>query len=165
MPKVNKILNKLSHYDRSNDIAVQKAFKVFPGDQRCRKQEGHSLWHDQTANVLVDLALLSNDIANVIGNKKGAFTVSIDVRTNLIQCHRENDCMSDFDWSKISAPMSSAMDTCMSLLNHEDESNTFLECLLVSIIRYDRSTRSIPVSLSSMSLSMFVLTFSSIFII
>jgi hypothetical protein len=111
IPKLNKLCNLLNHYDFSDDLAVQKAFRVYPGDRACRKQEPHSKWHEESANGLVDFAFLSDDVAKVIG--KGA-QISLGLNNTLLQCYIERDCISGFNWSVIAPRMSATFESCFS---------------------------------------------------
>ena len=42
------------------DKDAQSCTNVYPGDSRCRVQQPHSKWHEESANGLTDLAFLAD---------------------------------------------------------------------------------------------------------
>merc|ERR1719178_213995 len=60
MPYVNSVANVLTGFVHT-DQNVQDAKDVYPGDDRCRKVQAHSKWHEEGGNGLLDLLLLADD--------------------------------------------------------------------------------------------------------
>ena len=58
MPVVNALANEISGFVHV-DMDVQQSVNVYPGDSKCRAQQPHSIWHEQSGNGLVDMALVS----------------------------------------------------------------------------------------------------------
>lgn len=44
--------------------------QVYPADDRCRVQQSHSKWHEEGANGLLDLMMVSDDIFSVTSQAK-----------------------------------------------------------------------------------------------
>jgi len=59
LPSVNRIADFLTGFPRT-DPAMIHSKNVYPGDERCRKQQPHSKWHEESANGLLDLMYLLN---------------------------------------------------------------------------------------------------------
>jgi hypothetical protein len=68
MPYWNGASAKISGIPQT-DAAVNNAVKVYPGDQKCRGTSPHALWHEESANGLLEIAFVS-DFAHRILNKK-----------------------------------------------------------------------------------------------
>jgi len=64
MPFVNILADKLTSY--SHDFAVKTGYEIYPDCKRCRAQEPHSKWHEQSAVGLTDLVYLTDDIDYVL---------------------------------------------------------------------------------------------------
>ena len=62
---VNAIANVLTRFDR-HDALLQLQIKVYPGDGKCRAEQGHSKWHELSANGLVDLVYLAESLNGII---------------------------------------------------------------------------------------------------
>lgn len=61
MPSVNALANWLTDFPVLDDN-LQNATNIYPGDVRCNNIEPHSKWHVQSANGLMDLMLLADDM-------------------------------------------------------------------------------------------------------
>jgi len=59
MPYVNKYSTSLSHFSETDDNVVE-AKKVYPGDNQCRGSSPHSLWHEESANGLLEIVFLAD---------------------------------------------------------------------------------------------------------
>lgn len=57
LPTVNKIADFLTGFPQLDPDMINSK-NVYPGDERCRKQEPHSKWHEESANGLLDLMYL-----------------------------------------------------------------------------------------------------------
>eukprot|EP00462_Mataza_sp_D1_P019372 CAMPEP_0175127334 /NCGR_PEP_ID=MMETSP0087-20121206/4333_1 /TAXON_ID=136419 /ORGANISM="Unknown Unknown, Strain D1" /LENGTH=415 /DNA_ID=CAMNT_0016409309 /DNA_START=128 /DNA_END=1375 /DNA_ORIENTATION=- len=62
MPWVNKFANFLTGFVHT-DSDFQNAKNVYPGDSKCRVEQPHSKWHEESANGLLDLVFLCDYIA------------------------------------------------------------------------------------------------------
>ena len=60
-PTVYAFADKLSGF-YENDEELNKMGKVFPGDKQCRVESPHALWHEVSANALINFAYLANHI-------------------------------------------------------------------------------------------------------
>ena len=66
---VNMLGNALTGFKRS-DKDFQACVNVYPGDAACRVGSSpHTKWHEQSANALVDLMLLSDEMDKAIRGK------------------------------------------------------------------------------------------------
>ena len=64
MPRLNTLLDFVTGYEHSSD--VRKSNNIYPGDSMCRYSVAHAKWHEQSANALVDLVYLMDDVRTVI---------------------------------------------------------------------------------------------------
>ena len=64
IPYVNAITDHMTGYIHPDN--VRKAKDIYPGDEVCRFLVAHAKWHEQSANGLVDLIFLTDDIHSVI---------------------------------------------------------------------------------------------------
>ena len=39
---------------------------VYPGDTYCRAHQAHAIWHEQSANALLDVVLLADHINSIL---------------------------------------------------------------------------------------------------
>jgi len=71
MPYVNMLCNALNGFKHS-DHEVQSCKNVYPGDDTCRTGPSpHAKWHEMSANGLLDLILLADDINGMLSQKLG----------------------------------------------------------------------------------------------
>ena len=61
MPYFNSFVNSITGYHHS-DANLQENYDVYPGDFWCRKQQPHAKWHEESANGLLDLVFLADDL-------------------------------------------------------------------------------------------------------
>ena len=59
MPFVNRVINFITGFNHP-DKNVQNSINIYPGDDRCRVEEPHSKWHEESANGLLDLMFLAD---------------------------------------------------------------------------------------------------------
>ena len=70
LPAVNGFANVLTGFKRkSTDPNFQKSRNVYPGAHKCNSKHPHSLWHESSANGLVDIIFLSNEVREIMGGK------------------------------------------------------------------------------------------------
>lgn len=98
VPVFTAIGNLLTGYDRSNDIALQTSFKVYPGSFLCNKKIPHCKWHEMSANFLVDVMFGADDINRVVSGQTILFR---EYDSEALQCLVEHDCFDDFDLDAI----------------------------------------------------------------
>jgi hypothetical protein len=60
MPLVNALADELTGYDHG--VEVRTGVGIYPDAKRCRGQEPHSKWHEESAVGLTDLVYLTDDI-------------------------------------------------------------------------------------------------------
>jgi len=61
MVSVNKLADWLTSFPML-DVNIQSGYGTYPGDKWCNPQEPHSKWHVESANGLMDLMMLSDEI-------------------------------------------------------------------------------------------------------
>lgn len=73
MPMVNKVANLLTGFAHA-DADQQRCERVYAADDRCRKLDvaPHAKWHESSANGLLDLALLADDVHKLTSTKARA---------------------------------------------------------------------------------------------
>jgi phosphoribosyl 1,2-cyclic phosphodiesterase len=49
------------------DEAVITSIDLYPGVQFCRNYSPHSLWHEESANGLLELVLMADSVNNILG--------------------------------------------------------------------------------------------------
>jgi len=65
MPMWNEIADRIA--DSPNpDANVRLARNVYPGDATCRAYSPHALWHEQSANGLLDIVYIGNYMNYII---------------------------------------------------------------------------------------------------
>jgi hypothetical protein len=89
MPVLNALANDISGFVFV-DQDVQQSINVYPGDSKCRAQQPHSIWHEQSGNGLVDMGLVSQFADSMLRNPNDDGK-TLDV--GLIGCLVENDCL------------------------------------------------------------------------
>jgi hypothetical protein len=97
MPVINFIANVLTGYKR--DLAFQLTFRFFPGSKICGVESPHSKCHEESANGLVDMVYVADDINYLL---KGNSLIFLP-RSNalVLNCLVENDCMAEFDFDSV----------------------------------------------------------------
>ena len=65
LPHFNFFANLISGI-LNTDLAVNTAIDVYPGDLICRYQQAHSIWHEESANGLLELVILADYIGYII---------------------------------------------------------------------------------------------------
>jgi len=58
---INKLADSLEDFP-TLDMALQTGYGTYPGDSWCNPQEPHSKWHVESANGLMDLMMLADNI-------------------------------------------------------------------------------------------------------
>ena len=73
MPGLNKVANLLTGFKHA-DADQQRCERVYAADDRCRKLDvaPHAKWHESSANGLLDLALLADDVHKLTSTKARA---------------------------------------------------------------------------------------------
>lgn len=71
MPYWNGISTKLSGFAQT-DEAVVNSQNVYPGDSQCRGTSPHALWHEESANGLLEIVFLA-DYINHLLTKSSSF--------------------------------------------------------------------------------------------
>lgn len=79
MSSLNQVANMLTGYRMFHytDKDFMPRHGVYPGDTQCRVWPPHSKWHEQSANGLFDLGLLSGSIHDAIATALGGSDTSI----------------------------------------------------------------------------------------
>lgn len=52
------------------DENVVKSKNVYPGDEQCRGYSPHSLWHEESANGLLEIVFLGDFMNKILGKTK-----------------------------------------------------------------------------------------------
>ena len=69
LPDVNAFANSLSGFPQT-DSAVNDSFGVYPGDTHCRHYSPHAIWHEESANGLLEIVFLTDAINGILLSKK-----------------------------------------------------------------------------------------------
>lgn len=64
IPLINRLGDILTGYPHPDD--VRAAVGIYPGDGMCRHLVAHAKWHEQSANALVDLIYLTDDVHSLL---------------------------------------------------------------------------------------------------
>ena len=67
MPAANRLANLLTGFQHSDQAVQECADSVYPAAARCRleDQAPHSKWHEMSANGLLDLVFLADDMRSL----------------------------------------------------------------------------------------------------
>ena len=65
LPSWNKLASDISGVPQLDEY-INESSDVYPGDFKCRGYSPHALWHEESANGLLELALLADYINGVI---------------------------------------------------------------------------------------------------
>ena len=73
MPGLNRVANLVTGFKHA-DADQQRCERVYAADDRCRKLDvaPHAKWHESSANGLLDLALLADDVHKLTSTKARA---------------------------------------------------------------------------------------------
>jgi len=65
LPAWNKLASDISGVPQLDDNVTQ-SIDVYPGDFKCRGYSPHALWHEESANGLLEIALLADYFNGVV---------------------------------------------------------------------------------------------------
>lgn len=65
LPDVNAFANKFSGFAQT-DANVEESFEVYPGDDQCRNYSPHAIWHEESANGLLEIVFLADGINHIL---------------------------------------------------------------------------------------------------
>jgi len=68
MPHWNALSTQISGFAETDDDVV-KAKNVYPGAAHCRSHSPHALWHEESANGLLEIVFLADYAHGVISKK------------------------------------------------------------------------------------------------
>jgi len=88
-PVVNALANEITGFTHV-DMEFQASIDVYPADAKCRSEQPHSIWHEQSGNGLVDMALVSQFADQILRNPNDDGNT---LEAGLIFCLVENDCL------------------------------------------------------------------------
>jgi hypothetical protein len=88
-PVFNAIANDITGFTHV-DLEFQQSIDVYPGDAKCRAEQPHSIWHEQSGNGLVDMALVAQFADQMLRNPVDD---GMTLETGLLGCLVENDCL------------------------------------------------------------------------
>lgn len=83
MPHWNAFSTQLSGFAQT-DSDVVEAHNMYPGDAHCRTHSPHALWHEESANGLLEIVFLADYVHGLL-NKKFAELAQDEDTTTLIQ--------------------------------------------------------------------------------
>ena len=58
-PLVSLLADSLTWFEQS-DPRVTFSYSVYPGQSKCKYEQPHSIWHEMSANGLLDIIYLAN---------------------------------------------------------------------------------------------------------
>ncbi len=113
MPYINALGDALSGYE--HPISVKTSFNVYPGEETCRYLIAHAKWHEQSANALIDLIYLTDDVHNVLTKGNLSDINNTNKLTSSFAIMQENDCFAPLSQKEVvEAMMSSPTLACLS---------------------------------------------------
>lgn len=65
VPAVFGIADNISKFPQT-DAAVNESKNVYPGQTHCKYDQGHSIWHEASANGLLDLVFLCDYVNSLV---------------------------------------------------------------------------------------------------
>ena len=65
LPTWNKLASEISGVPQLDDF-INQSMDVYPGDDKCRGYSPHALWHEESANGLLEIALLADYFNGVV---------------------------------------------------------------------------------------------------
>ena len=68
-PDINDYSARISKFPQT-DKNVNTSHNVYPGDWFCRNYSPHALWHEESANGLLELVFLSDFVNKILGDAK-----------------------------------------------------------------------------------------------
>lgn len=68
MPHWNALSTRLSGFAQSDDDVVN-ARNVYPGAAHCRTHSPHALWHEESANGLLEIVFLADYVHGLLSKK------------------------------------------------------------------------------------------------
>lgn len=60
---MNAVADWLTGFKQSDEDVNKSTFLVYPGQEQCKLQQGHSIWHETSANGLLDLVWLCDFVS------------------------------------------------------------------------------------------------------
>ena len=88
MYRLNDIIDDISNVTFINQD-FQRGIDVYPGVDECRYQQPHSIWHEQSALGLTDLAFLTKSIDESLRSTSDGYTIE----PGLIGCLLIHECI------------------------------------------------------------------------
>jgi hypothetical protein len=137
------------------------SFEVYPGDTYCNRKSPHALWHELSANGLMDLVLLMNEIRKALTGQK----LSTDRNNKWYTCFMSNKCYRGFDFTKIHNPVN---DSVFEIMQHclpyiiepypNVNAHLFLNCALETMRNSSQTqiSKNVPKSVSTDNRTVFV---------
>lgn len=68
-PDINALSARISGVPQT-DENVNKSFDVYPGDDQCRGYSPHALWHEESANGLLEIVFIGDFMHKVLTKTK-----------------------------------------------------------------------------------------------
>ena len=68
-PDINEFAAHISNVPQT-DINVNKSQNVYPGDSQCRGYSPHALWHEESANGLLEIVFLGDFMHKILSKTK-----------------------------------------------------------------------------------------------
>ena len=68
MPHYNALSTQISGFPETDD-AVTNAKNLYPGDSKCRSHSPHALWHEESANGLLEIVFTADFVHGLITKK------------------------------------------------------------------------------------------------
>jgi len=69
LPDVNELSARISGTPNT-DINVNTSHNVYPGDSQCRGYSPHSLWHEASANGLLEIVFCADFMNKILSETK-----------------------------------------------------------------------------------------------
>jgi len=140
---VNKIANQMTGFNREEaDPDFQFSYNVYPGDGICSVEQPHSKWHEESANGLVDVALLTNSGLKAMNGGE----LRLGGESELLDCYMARDNISESEvsnWITFTKEVSTAFQDCLLIFLKgwpTPNVGNFLSCMFTKVVAENART-------------------------
>jgi len=68
-PDINEMSTRISQIPQT-DSAVTSSINIYPGEDQCKGYSPHSLWHEESANGLLEIVFLGDFMNKILSKTK-----------------------------------------------------------------------------------------------
>jgi len=70
-PDINELSTRISQVPQT-DSAVTSSKNIYPGEDQCKGYSPHALWHEESANGLLEIVFLGDFMNKILSKTKKA---------------------------------------------------------------------------------------------